>query len=531
MKIITIFKSKKCFLLIFITAIFICLISFYFLNKERDTVLLIGLDGAGWKVMLPLVKNGELPNIKKMMDSGCWGSLETLSDSISEVIWTSIATGKTKEVHGITNNLIEDPSTKELILPTSDLRKVKAIWNILSDYRKKVAVLGYRVSWPPEKVNGVIVSERANESDYSSTRYAEPPFMRLCTERIFNSFKETRNIPDMLMEQKWAFDTDYFMSAFAEHLLKNSKFDFFCLYLRGIDVLSHRYWEYMFPEGQNISKEDILKYKDVIKDYYIWCDSMIGELLKIIDKNTTVIIISDHGFKTRVNRKYEYIFSEIDNLLRLNGLDKFNYNSKIVTLENTQRNKGKYKKNIKITGCLSKEEFKAVKESAENILRNIKVTETGQAIFKILNDTEVGFIFEADKEYINNNPEHHILINSQEHKFSDFFKRYPDSSDHDENDAIIIISGKNIRRHQQLRDSSIYDIAPSVLYLTGLPLANDMSGKVLVNAITRDLLNKKPVRHIGTYEKNERETLQEPIRSPVDEENLKERMRSLGYIN
>ncbi len=527
MKILKITGSKRKVLFFCLAAvIFLCLASPYFTNKKRNKILLIGLDGAGWNVMMPIIEEGKLPNIKRLIDNGCWGRLETIVPLTSEVIWTTIATGRTPDVHGITANLSQDPDTGELFPPTSNLRKVKAIWNILSEYKKKVGVVGYRVSWPPEKVNGVMISERAYGRSYFSKNYSVPAPEDLCTEEMFNSFQETKSNVDA--HTSVIIGHDSFMYNFSRYLLKNKDFDFFCIYLRGIDELSHIYWKYMYPQTYDIPAWALAKYKDVIQNHYIWCDNAIGELLKIIDKNTTVIIVSDHGFKSKVFNEGKYIFSNADDLLEACGLKKFDYNFKTVILENTQGNIWENKKNIKITGELSSEEFNAVRENAKNALQNIKVTETGQSIFRTT-DTNVGFEFEADNGYVNKIPEYHILVNGQEYKILDFFTR--DSGEHDATDAIIIISGKHIHPHINIRDASVYDITPTILYMLDLPVATDMPGKVLTSVIDSRLLKKKTIRYIDTYENRKTEKPQKPIRSPEDEIIIKEKMRSLGYIN
>jgi hypothetical protein len=114
---------------------------------------------------------------------------------------------------------------------------------------------------------------------------------------------------------------------------------------------------------------------------------------------------------------------------------------------------------------------------------------------------------------------------------SDFVRKNNSSEEHDENDAIIIMSGKNIRRHKQLINASLYDITPTVLYLLGMPVAIDMKGRVLAEALNKGYFYANPIRYIDTYETAKEELPRKPVRSPEDEKIIKERMRSLGYIN
>ena len=142
-------KFKKWFLAVTLIAVILIFISgFRHPKNNKHKVLLIGLDGASWNVMLPLIYKGQLPNIKQLMDEGCWGVMKSPGPLLSEVIWTTIATGKTLQKHGITDRLMEDPDSGIDVPPSSNLRKAKAIWNILSEKNKKAGVLNYMVTWP-----------------------------------------------------------------------------------------------------------------------------------------------------------------------------------------------------------------------------------------------------------------------------------------------------------------------------------------------------------------------------------------------
>jgi predicted AlkP superfamily phosphohydrolase/phosphomutase len=523
---------KGIFVFVSAAVIFVFLVSFHALNKKRNKVILIGLDGASWKIILPMIKEGRLPNIKRLMDNGCWGKLGTITPPVSEIIWTTIATGKTPQVHGIDDNIVEDPDTGEMVPPTSNLRKAKAIWNILSDYQKKVGVVGYRVSWPAEKINGVMISDRAGVRNYLYKGYSEPPLADLYEPMIFSSFEDDlENNPAVTVNRDKVYIKDIFMFNCARYLLKNQDFDFFCIYLYGIDILSHFYWRKMSPLTQGKAGGNIPEYKDVIKDTYIWCDSVIGELLRNVDKDTTVIVVSDHGFKARERIEKEYIFDKIDRLFEIAGLKKIKYDSKEFNVKVTPPPAWVHKKNIEITGDFSNNEFNLVRENVKEAIRGIKVEETGRHIFKILDDTPSGFAFKINMQTIDRPKGFHILVKNQEYKMLDFMSEDPAYGEHDADDAVIIVSGKNIRRNQKLRDASVYDIAPTVLYLLDLPLAKDMPGRVLKSAIVRTYLYMNPARHINTYENNGRIISEKPVRSPLDERIIKERMRSLGYMN
>lgn len=525
-------RSKKNIFLVVSAAViaiaFNYFVSFYASNRKREKILLIGLDAATWEIILPLIKEGMLPNIKNLMYAGSWGHLETVMPLKSDIIWTVIATGKAPQDNGVTNDLIRDPDTGEMVPPTSNLRKVKAIWNILSERNKRVGIFGWRVTWPAEKVNGVIISERAQGDRYFSRGYSAPPFVELCSKKMFDSFKEIKNNP-ALMNLEIGLERDSLVSSFAAYLLKNQKFDLCCLYLNIVDDASHHYWKYMFPEARGRLGPDTAKYKDAIKNCYIWCDTVIGNLLKLADKDTTVIIVSDHGFG-ECQRKDRYIFSKVKHLLEVAGLKRISHNSKMIDLEIIPEQIWTAENNIQIKGDLTREELNAAREKAIGRINNIKFKETGKPVFNIAGYTDFGFVLETKMFFFEQKPDYHILINDKEYEISDFLTDNPFSGCHSPG-AIIIASGAHIRQNQQINNASVYDIVPTVLYLYGLPLAADMQGKVLRSILDLNLLKNNPVKYIDSYETDKKHLPPKPIRSPADEKIIKERMRSLGYIN
>ena len=102
-------------------------------------VLVIGWDAGDWKVIRPLLEAGKMPTLKKMMEEGVSGNLKTLEPPFSPMLWTSIATGVRPDKHGILGFTEPDPATGSVRPVSSTSRKVKAIWNILTQkgYKNK----------------------------------------------------------------------------------------------------------------------------------------------------------------------------------------------------------------------------------------------------------------------------------------------------------------------------------------------------------------------------------------------------------
>ena len=125
---------------------------------RRPPLIVIGIDGGEWKVIHRLWAEGKLPHLKRISEQGVATTLHTAYNS-SPVIWTTIATGVAPEVHGITDFVV--PTPRGDVPVSSAVRKVPALWNMLSRAGRRVAVLGWWASWPAEKVDGVVLSDRA----------------------------------------------------------------------------------------------------------------------------------------------------------------------------------------------------------------------------------------------------------------------------------------------------------------------------------------------------------------------------------
>ena len=129
-------------------------------QKEAPSrVLILGLDGMDPEAVDLLMSEGRLPNFAKLRQEGAYGRFLSQKPLLSPVIWTTIATGHTPDRHGIGHFVAVDSTTGEELPATSDMRRTKALWNIVSEADQSVSVVGWWATWPPEPVNGQIVSD------------------------------------------------------------------------------------------------------------------------------------------------------------------------------------------------------------------------------------------------------------------------------------------------------------------------------------------------------------------------------------
>ena len=282
-------------------------------------VLLIGWDAADWKIINPLLDQGLMPTLNDFVNHGVMGNLATLHPILSPMLWNSIATGKRPDKHGIHGFMEPDPHTGGVRPVTSTSRKVKAIWNILTQRGYKTHVLGWFAGHPAEPINGIAVSDLYPhavgplEEEWPLAPGAVYP------ESMAETFAALRMHPAEVTEAAilpWIpraaeidQEKDNGLRAFARILsetcsihnaatwiLQNEPWDFLAVYYNAIDHFCHGFMHFHPPRMEGIPEDQFEIYKDVVNGAYRFHDMMLETLLELAGPETTVILVSDHGF-------------------------------------------------------------------------------------------------------------------------------------------------------------------------------------------------------------------------------------------
>jgi predicted AlkP superfamily phosphohydrolase/phosphomutase len=282
-------------------------------KTHNPKVLLIGIDGASWNLMDPLLKAGKLPNFQKLIHGGVSASLSTITPTWSPLLWTSIATGKMPEKHGIRAHFTESGKFE---VEMGNRRIAKAFWNILSDSGIRVGVVNWWLTWPAEEVKGFIVSDK-----YRRTR--DQPYLTYPVELLgslpkvgmnpeaFEFDKKQYSLPATLeanvliqgqkrMNYKTYWGQDKAVFKTCKLLLEKKDVDAFAAIFRIVDISSHLFCR--LPRTEQLNDES---YSRLLAPIYIYADKILGELLKHAGPRTTVVICSDHGFRLE-NGMYDH---------------------------------------------------------------------------------------------------------------------------------------------------------------------------------------------------------------------------------
>jgi tetratricopeptide (TPR) repeat protein/predicted AlkP superfamily phosphohydrolase/phosphomutase len=284
-------------------------------------VLLIGIDGADRKILDELIAEGRLPTFARLEREGASGLLRSQEPLLSPVVWTSIATGRRPEEHGVLD-FIEFGSTGEPAPITSLRRRVPALWNIATQFGKTSGFVGWYASFPAERVNGFEVSDRLAFHQVRSARAERgATFPEGLAEELRSRFgepqpdlEETRRRfvegsaplgPDAqkrLIELSRIQATSAFYRRIVRDLARRYRPELLGVYFELIDACGHLFMEDAAPRRPGVADTDFQAFHDTVGRCYQYQDEILSDLLALEGPDTITIVVSDHGFKTGADR-------------------------------------------------------------------------------------------------------------------------------------------------------------------------------------------------------------------------------------
>jgi len=282
-------------------------------------VLLVGWDAADWQMIEPLLAQGLMPTLAAFLDRGAAGNLATTRPILSPILWNTIATGKRADAHGVLGFTEPDPNGAGIRTTASTSRRTKALWNILTQCGLRSNVIGWYASHPAEPILGAMVSNQiefrsANEQPLSPlpAHSVFPPDLaeQLAEYRVHPSeLDETAVLPFVPDAARVAAQGKHRLGkllgilaqtasvqAFATGLMARNEWDFTAVYYEGIDRFGHEFMEFHPPKMDGVSQEDFDAYRHCMTGIYRFHDMMLESLLALAGDDTTVVIVSDHGY-------------------------------------------------------------------------------------------------------------------------------------------------------------------------------------------------------------------------------------------
>lgn len=496
-------------------------------GKQRTLMLCV--DGARWDLVDRFDALGMLPTFRSLQKEGSRFEMESFEPLMSPVIWTTIASGVRESVHDVHN-----------FFATYGTVKAPRIWEIAEQRGMSVGTLGWLVTWPPKKVNGFMIPSlfaRGPETYPEELRFIREIAMSEKSERkrepgtyVIYAIRSvqygvklsTLREAARVMTRKGDFLEKLIAKRYLKLLMHRDIFlelweryqpEFAAFYDNGVDITCHHFWKYFEPEGYpDVTAEEVARYGNSIPNMYQSMDRALAEILRFAPDDANIVLVSDHGLRgMEVQDSGTIRIIRTENLLRRLGLDEM---VEGINLARRVHLRGRGERGMLPAGLGS-------------LVESITLVETGEPVFSISKKDPVSLIVRVRSEprLSGNNL---LLPNGGtcpvDELVEETFARI--SGEHSP-DAVLVLKGENMRKGFREGVATILDVAPTTLYMMGLPIGRIMEGRLLESAFVEGYVRNNPPQ----YAKYDLDTPDIEIGTEDSENILKEQLRGLGYLN
>ncbi len=606
-------------------------------RSEAGPVVFVGIDGASWEFLDPLIERGILPNLGRIKRDGAHGTLRSIDCYVSPPAWTTMLSGYLPKKTGVYSFGKWDPTGQEFTSVNADDVEVPRVWEIASHGGRTVGIFNVPMSYPPQPVNGVIVSGMMTPVERAEPRIAMPvprqrrdrqpatdpvksysPVWRTVTDDSLNTYfwslhdtvddgikdydtvsltvvagtnsggdspaksyafrvgdfspwVRIQSIRNGDLEGAWckvaivktpdgqydtrispaffAIEAQYaYPDTMADHLEKT-----FGYYTPGVFVgtemvpsmtgmaASHASWFYdlddwnlylyVFTQSDNI--HHLTGFSAAAIDVYRRIDRFVGEVMDRMPEDGTLIIASDHGFGRYtygldLNRLFEDLgllsrrdddTIDFDRSLVFHHIWHLYFNDERITREELAQH------GIDVPASADPVDFfTGYLQQAVKAVRSIDGTTVSLELRRLPADAAgeapdmavTGTYGEVVVDFLGLEPPQPTVIHDLEGNKRGWHTR----------DGIFMAWGRDIRRGHEAHPLDIQDVAPTMLYLLGLPVAADMDGRVMADVLERRLLADRALYRVADYAGISRAS----STSNAERESLEDKLRSLGYI-
>jgi predicted AlkP superfamily phosphohydrolase/phosphomutase len=557
-------------------------------------VLIVGLDGATFDLMLPWIDEGHLPNLARILRSGAKSPLESTIPPITPCAWSSFMTGKNPGKHGLFD-FIEPHGKHGFRFTNASFREGETLWGCLSRYGRRVGVVNVPMTFPPEPVNGFLISgldtphelspfmypvEIRSELKQAGIRY------RIDQQHLGNMRTDARRRAQLTDIR----ESEQARTAALQHLSEERPCDFRMIVYGSTDQVQHHFWHFMDPAHDKHDPAGAAEFGDAIRNTYAHVDEQLGVLLDECDDDTIVMVMSDHGFGPMSNVRLR-----LNQILADSGLLKFEEGtapsklkqSLAAWLDRMLRSTLSSDVKRRIAGMLPKlrtwfetldeakidwsktsayvneayrsspaiwlnrlqemtdAEADELRDRIEEIMLALVDPETGDPVISSLERPQEiyhgphaekapdllpswwrdGFLLDQSSPAACGQP-------NVERSTTPIEGGVEFAASH-RLDGVLMMSGGPIHADFSFDGAKIVDVTPTVLYLMGLPIPDDMDGRVLVEAIDPEFLATHPIRFeaVDDGESYGDDGDSAPVSFTDDEsEMIAKRLQALGYI-
>ena len=535
----------------------------------KSQTILIGIDGATFSILDPLMDEGVMPFLERFIASGVRAELLSVIPPLTPPAWTSLITGRSPGHHGVFDFFLkESPHSHNIRLASSHDVSCETIWAIASRHGMRVTSLNFPLTFPPPRINGNVVPggwmpwrqlrlgcyppdlyDRLkalpgfNARELALDMAHEEKAVEGCQREEYESWIEQH----IRREQQW-FDI-------LRYLMHEDPCELTALLFDGVDKIQHLCWRFLDPvylsERPSPWEQRI---RDLCLQYFRQLDQLLADIADLAGPEATIVMASDHGFGAQTETFFVNTWLEQNGYLAWAdgavsreadsaklGMAQLARHVYLLDWERTMAYAPTPSSNgIHIVSAyggskrgIPPAEYDRFRAQLIESLCKVTSPDTGEFAVSCIWTREEAF----EGPYMELAPDLTLALRDGgliSILASDApVKTRPEPSGTHRPEGVFMAAGPSVRRGVSLPQLSILDVAPIVLYSLGLAIPEDMEGRVPTGAFKPSWLQARPVRATAPAETSEIASPQAAVEIVYTEEEEKElaaRLRALGYI-
>lgn len=484
--------------------------------STKRPVVLFGIDGATYAVLDPLIAEAKLPNLARLKREGAYGTLQSTIHPLTPAAWVSMVTGLNPGKHGVFDFRRRKTASYDWELVNSRSWSGEPIWSFLGRQGRKVGVFNVPMTYPPLPVNGFLVAGLGTPPQ--SQKFIYPDSLAVEFHKCFPTYAvepdvRTSDLDEYLNRNEDSLDQH--LQALRFLWQQYPDLDFFMPVLIESDRVHHVFWRFLDPNMAGYDEPEAAGFRERIGALYQKIDALVGELWAwVADRGGTIVVVSDHGFgpllkdvhinKWLIGEGYLVLKSEAASRTAGAFFDSVDW-------AKTRAYSFGFFGNINLNlhgrepnGLVEPgREAEKLKGEIASKLRQLTDPETGERIVdSVYRKEELYFGL-----YLDQAPDLLVVMKDYAYMTRDGFdfnsvnligppmEHNQDALAHSGNhrlEGILLMAGEGIRAGYEIQGGNITDVAPTALYLAGLPVPTGLDGKVLLSAFDQAFTTARP---------------------------------------
>ncbi|MFX0195062.1 MAG: alkaline phosphatase family protein [Candidatus Hodarchaeota archaeon] len=530
--------------------------------QDRKKIVVLGLDGASWDLLDPLMEKGLMPNLKRIVGDGVSGILESTIPPYTAPAWVSCITGVNPGKHGIFGFTLKNNGVAKGEFVDSSLIRMPKLWDWINEAGKTVGLINIPITYPAGPVDGFVVPcflTPLGKEDYTYPPSIYRDFLLPLDYVINVRIGAIQGFSEEIFV-KTVNDVKYMAQRrceVMEALRAVYNPDFLMIVFTALDKVQHKFWKYLDPRDQMYETAFAQRFRPLLLSVYEQMDGIIGRILDKLDNNSTLYIVSDHGFgpqkknffmnkwlanngflKVRKTSVIRYRF-----LLRsAKRLDFFARNVDVFNnpiYECVHYGKSSfigsdpYEQGVYFIGKACDSEYSDKISKLKQKLGEVKDPETGMYLFER--------VYHREELYTGNhtNKAPDIILRLKDYGYNitrgfplknKIFNRVEKPAGCHRPAGIFVAYGKDIVPGKET-SASIMDVTPTVLYEMGLPVHSEMDGKARKEIFSDSFQDSHEMTHAEAAQIPKRRVAEEIGYSDGEKEEIAGRLKDLGYLD